>query len=55
VPTLEQFVPADRLRAAALVFTAGQPDPSTVLDLGYVTDSAAQAAGFNCPDVVGRI
>jgi hypothetical protein len=55
VPTLGQFVPTDRLRAAALVFAAGQPDPSTVLDLGYVSDSAAQASGFPCLDIVARI
>jgi len=56
LPKLEQSVPADRLRAAALVFSAGQPDPSTVLDLGNVSDRAARTPGWEaCPDVVARI
>jgi hypothetical protein len=56
LPKLEELVPEDRLRAAGLVFTAGQPDPSTVLDLGTVSDNTAQDPRWsNCLNVVARI
>jgi hypothetical protein len=53
--TLQTKVPEARLRNAAVVFTASQPDPATVLDLGYVSPSVTQAAGFNCPDIVATL
>jgi hypothetical protein len=51
VEEIEKRVDADRLEQAAIVFGAGQPDPATQLDLGSVSDQAAQASGFNCPSI----
>lgn len=53
--TLERTVPADRLEASAAVFEAGQPDPATQLDLGYVAPSVGQASGFACTAVTGSL
>jgi hypothetical protein len=45
-----------RLINTAIVFSAGQPDPATLLNLGYVSPDLAQAAGYgNCPEVVATI
>jgi hypothetical protein len=56
IASLQQVVPADRLRSAAVVFTANQPDPATVLDLGYVSDQVAATSSFKCPNsVIARI
>lgn len=53
--SLEQRVPADRLRSAALVFAAGQPDPASLLDLGFVPAGVGDAAGFDCAPALATI
>ena len=54
--TLTEQVPKARVDSTAVVFTAGQKDPATLLDLGYVPSTVAQAAGYGgCPDVIAQI
>jgi hypothetical protein len=55
VAELERSVPRERLTNAALVFESGQPDPATVLDLGYVSNGVGQAAGFDCATITATI
>jgi len=52
VAILREQLSADRLDNAAIVFGAGQPDPATLLDLGYVPDALSEAAGFRCSAVL---
>jgi hypothetical protein len=52
---LERSVRPERLDSTALVFETGQPDPATVLDLGYVPSGVGPAAGFDCPSISASI
>jgi hypothetical protein len=51
VDEAQKIVPPDRLEQAGVVFTAGQPDPATQLDLGSVPDQVVADSGLNCPSI----
>lgn len=52
---LAKQVPADRVRDVAVVFTSGQPDPATLLDLGYVPPEVGASSGFECAPILATI
>jgi hypothetical protein len=55
VKLLEEKVPADRVSASAVVFSSGQSDPASLLDLGSVPIEVGRAAGFDCAPVLATI
>ena len=55
IAEVERSVPRARLENAALVFETGEPDPATVLDLGYVASGVGPAAGFDCTSISASI
>jgi hypothetical protein len=55
VKVLEERVAPERLRESAVVFSSGQSDPASLLDLGFVPTDVAHAAGFDCAPVLATI
>jgi hypothetical protein len=51
VDGLPPQVNASELAAASQAFSAAHGDPTTVIDLGYVSDDVASASNFDCPEV----
>ena len=54
-PILEKTVEESRVREIAVVFASGQPDPATLLDLGFVPREVGAASGFDCAPVLASI
>jgi hypothetical protein len=55
VKVLEERVAPERLRESAVVFSSGQSDPASLLDLGFVPTDVAHAAGLDCVPVLATI
>ncbi len=56
VARLSEAISPSRLAAAGVVFAAGQPDPATVLDLGFVPSTLTQGSAFSsCPAVLASL
>lgn len=55
VKVLEAKVAPERLSESAVVFSSGQLDPDSLLDLGFVPIEVGRAAGFDCAPVLARI
>ena len=52
---LEQRIDESRLREIAVVFASGQPDPGTLLDLGFVPPEVGAASNFDCAPILASI